>query len=94
MLAIPLMVLLTVPSMEMVRSVRDNLRFLIHKNRYDAVIAKAKSEGKHFATVDDWSKFVTDNTFVVWDEQDLPEDVIHGFKSYRSFGNHFYLIGN
>jgi hypothetical protein len=93
-LAIPLMVLLTVPSMEMVGSARDDLRFLIHKNRYEAAVAKAKSEGKHSATVDDWSLFVTDNTFIVWDEQDRPEELIHGFKSYRSFGNHFYKIGD
>src|SRR3954454_15643589 len=42
MVAIPLMVALTVPSMEMVRSARVELSFLIHKNRYETLIAKAR----------------------------------------------------
>jgi len=94
MVAIPLMVALTVSSMEMVRSARVELHFLIHKNRYETLIAKARSEGKHSAVVDDWSLFVTDHTFVVWDEQDHPEEVMRPFKSYHSFGGHFYLVGD
>jgi len=92
MAAFPLMVVATVPSMEMIRSATDELRFLIHKDHYDAVVAKAKLEGKHSIIVDDWSIFFNANSFVIWDEQDQPEKMISGFRSSQIFGNHYYLI--
>jgi hypothetical protein len=94
MLALPLMVLLTVPSTEAARWVRDETRFYIHKGAYDAKVTEAKAVGKHSAVVDDWSLFVTANEFVVWDEWDDPEEVISGYRRYASFGDHFYLIGD
>jgi hypothetical protein len=94
MMAIPLMVVLAVASMGTAISARDELRFLIHRSGYEAIVAEAKVKGKHFAVIDDWSLFVTANGFVVWDERDKPEEVISGFRPYHSFGDHFYLVGD
>jgi hypothetical protein len=90
--AFPLMVALTIPSADMARSARDELRFLIHKSGYEAQVAAAKAKGQHHVSVDDWSIFFNANSFVVWDEYDEPDEP--GFKSYQSFGGHFYLIGD
>jgi hypothetical protein len=92
-LALPLMVLLTVPSTEVARWVRDETRFYIHKSAYDAKVTEAKTTGKHTAWVDDWSIFFNANDFVVWDEFDDPE-IASGFKLKRRFGGHFYLVGD
>jgi hypothetical protein len=63
MMAFPLMVAITVPAMEVMRSARDELRFLVHKGGYDALVAKTKTEGKQYIVVHDWSIFA--NSFVV-----------------------------
>ena len=93
MLAFPLIVLLTLPSTEAARVVRDDLGFHLRKSGYDAQVTQAKAEGKHYIIVDDWSTFVTDTTFIVWDEWDKPEEVV-GFKPYHSFGGHYYKVSN
>lgn len=93
MLALPLMVVLTLPVADATRWVRDETRFYIHEERYEAEVAKAKAEGKQYVVVDDWSIFVTANSFVVWDAWDKPEEVM-GMKPYQSFGGHFYLVGD
>jgi hypothetical protein len=93
MLALPLMVLLTVPSTEAARWVRDEARFYIHKGTYEAKVAEAKIAGKHIAWVDDWSIFFNANDFVVWDEWDDPE-IASGFTVKQRFGAHFYLVGD
>ena len=93
MLALPVMLLLTVPVTDAARWVRDETRFYLHKGRYEAEVAKAKTEGKQYVVVDDWSVFVTANSFVVWDVWDKPEEVMMGFRPYQSFGEHFYLVG-
>ena len=93
MLALPLMVAATLPAMEAARLARDQARFYIHKSNYDAQVAEAKAAGKHSIVVDDWSTFVTDNTFIVWDEWDKPEEAM-GFKPYHSFGGHYYKVGD
>ena len=87
------MILLTLPSTEVVRSVRDEVRFNLHKGRYETEVARAKAEGKHMAWVDDWSIFFNANDFVVWDEWDDPE-IASGFKLKQRFGGHFYLVGD
>lgn len=93
LLALPLMVLLTVPASAGARWFRDEARFYIHKERYETAVAEAKAEGKQYVVVDDWSIFVTANSFVVWDAWDKPEEVM-GMKPYKSFGGHFYLVGD
>lgn len=93
MLALPLMVLLTVPSTEAARWVRDEARFYIHKGTYEAKVAEAKAAGKHIAWVDDWSIFFNANDFVVWDGRDDPE-IASGFTVKQRFGGHFYLVGD
>lgn len=92
MAAIPPMIVLTVPTMDASRSVRDELRFLIHKSGYEAQVAAAKAKGQHHISVDDWSAFFNAHSFVVWDEYDDPHEA--GLRSYQSFGGHFYLIGD
>jgi hypothetical protein len=93
MLVLPLMLLLIVPAGEIVRSVQVETRFYLNKARYDAEVVKAKAEWKHIAWVDDWSLFVTDNEFVVWDGQDQPA-MDSGFPLEHRFGGHFYLVGD
>ena len=92
MLALPLMVLLTVPSAEIARWIGNEAKFYLHKARYDAEAAKARAERKHSVVVDDWSIFFNANSFVVWDEDGRPEGVISGFRRCHDFGGHFYLI--
>jgi hypothetical protein len=96
MAAFPLMVIVTVPAADLARSARDEVRFFINKSAYDAEVAEARRQGKHYVTVDDWSLFVTDDTFVVWDEFDHPEEVISGFRPtyIQKLGRHFYKISN
>jgi hypothetical protein len=93
MLALPVMILLTVPSAEVTRSIREEVRFSLNKGRYEVEVARAKAEGKHIAWVDDWSIFFNANDFVVWDEWDDPE-IASGFKLKQRFGRHFYLVGD
>jgi hypothetical protein len=94
LLALPLLVLLTAPSADLAQRSRDDIWFYLHKKHYEAEAAQAKAEGKHSAVLDDWSIFVSANSFVVWDERDRPEEVMMGFKPYHHFADHFYLVGD
>jgi hypothetical protein len=94
MAAFPLTVSLIFPATDAARAASNELRFLIHKSRYDAEVTKAKEEGKYYVTVDDWSIFFNAHSFVVWDAWDKPEEVVPGFKEYQNFGGHFYLVND
>ncbi len=91
--ALPALVLLTLPAMEIARSSRDDARFYFGKRGYEAEASAARAAGKHIAWVDDWSPFFNANSFVVWDDQDDPEKA-SGFKLQRRLGDHFYLVGD
>ena len=70
MIALPLAIIAAVPVLDAGDKVANQVRFLAHKSRYEAVVAQATAEGKHFKWLDDWSLFFNANRFVVWDEQD------------------------
>lgn len=94
MAAFPLTVSLIFPATDAARTAGNELRFLTHKSRYDAEVAKTKAEGKYYVTVDDWSIFFNSNSFVVWDAWDKPEEAWPSFTVYKSFGGHFYLVND
>lgn len=87
MLAFPALLPLFLPAIWVSQTARDELRFQIHKSRYEAEVTSARAKGEHSRIVDDWSVFVTANSFVVWDDRDNPEQIMAGYHRYQSFGS-------